>query len=85
MIRCLPVACLTLCVCADEIGNYHYGRHHAMKVLWGGVGRMSPPDTHWFSVECADTQPHRVRMAHDLVVQYDMHKKMEIFVRSTGT
>ena len=28
-------------------------------------------------------KPHRIRMAHSLIMNYDLYKKMEIFVRAT--
>ena len=31
---------------------------------------------------CPSPQPHRVRMAHELIMSYDLYQQMEVFVRS---
>ena len=30
-------------------------------------------------------KPHRIRMTHDLLVNYDIYKKMEIYVKNMNT
>lgn len=42
--------------------------------------------THFGSpIACYDLQkPHRVRMAHNLIVNYGMYRDLEVFVRSWG-
>lgn len=62
----------------NEIGNYHYGQGHPMKVLYlPQLSCMSKPYSLLKYVVAF--QPHRVRMTHHLVVNYQLYKKMDIF------
>lgn len=69
-----------------EVGNYSYGLQHPMKVRaeagLHAVSAVEPARTLRCRVlmSCA-RQPHRMRMAHNLVVNYGLYKHMEVFVR----
>ena len=65
----------------EEIGNFYYGSGHPMKVCrFARFAHKSPahPTLAW----CCCLQPHRIRMAHNLILNYGLYKRMEIFVRA---
>ena len=72
-----------------EIGNYHYGQGHPMKVGTASVAPTHPPiqnnvfnrsthHDHPTHPNPNPTQPHRVRMTHSLVVYYWLYRNMEV-------
>ena len=78
-----------------EVGNFSYGLQHPMKVSSGAksaraacaVGKTClPPAGPGFGacaleVNAPDLpQPHRMRMAHSLIVNYGLYRHMEVFV-----
>ena len=63
----------------SEIGNYHYGQGHPMKVRVRAALLALAATTH--CTVWGHLQPHRVRMAHNLIVNYGLYKEMDIFVR----
>lgn len=61
-----------------DIGNYHYGQGHPMKVSNDLL--LSLYDfSHFTTTMTLPLQPHRVRMTHNLVVNYGLFRKMDCF------
>ena len=67
---------------AGEIGNYHYGQGHPMKAR--AASRSRAACTHGSAARARAPQPHRVRMAHHLIVNYGLYKQMDVFVSARG-
>lgn len=45
------------------------------KAVWAWLWRLTP------GLGAPSAQPHRVRMAHELIVNYDMYKYLDVYVR----
>ncbi len=56
-----------------DIGNYHYGQGHPMKVNQSFCFIAA------WSKNPFLFQPHRVRMTHNLIVNYGLFRKMDCF------
>jgi histone deacetylase 1/2 len=57
-----------------DVGNYHYGQGHPMKVEFILSFLLNCCAVTPFSL-----QPHRVRMTHNLIVNYGLFRKMDCF------
>ena len=61
-----------------EVGNYHYGQGHPMKVKLFLLNLYNYLLLTEMLISFIN-QPHRVRMTHNLVVNYGLYRKMEVF------
>ena len=75
----------------SEIGNHHYGQGHPMKVRMACAprarrARRAPPAARQRAAPsplhpvppAPPRQPHRVRMTHNLIVNYGLYREMDV-------
>jgi histone deacetylase 1/2 len=68
-----------------DVGNYYYGPgwvhwRAVVKDSARATARCSPAVGH----RSHPMKPHRIRMTHNLLLNYGLYKKMEIYVSGRG-
>ena len=73
---CVCIVCGCVCVCVSCVDVDVCGW---IGCVWGGVGDIG--NFHYGPGH--PMKPHRIRMTHNLLLNYGLYKKMEIYVRTT--